>query len=127
MGDLTRGKHTMRRQALEQEIERIGPPVDPDLDRAERLLDRFASFWEIEQNPAERRALLGQLFDRIWQDDGVIVAGRPRAPFARYFATVADIQAISEIPPKPRSEIRGVKSGSDGTRTRDLRRDRPAL
>ncbi|MDW5595294.1 recombinase family protein [Conexibacter stalactiti] len=79
MGDLTRGQYTMRRQALEQEVERIGPPVDPDLDRAEKLLDEFAGFWEVEQQPAERRRLLGQLFDRIWQDDGVIVADRPRA------------------------------------------------
>lgn len=75
----------MRRQALEQEVERIGPPIDPDLDRAEKLLDEFAGFWEIEHDPAERRRLLGQLFDRIWQDDGIIVAVRPRAPFARYF------------------------------------------
>jgi site-specific DNA recombinase len=35
MGDLTKGQYVMRRQALEEEIERIGPPVDPDLAKAE--------------------------------------------------------------------------------------------
>jgi hypothetical protein len=116
MGDLTRGQYTMRRQALEQEVERIGPSIDPDLDRAEALLDEFAGFWEIEHDPAEPPQMLGQLFDRVWQDDGVIVAVRPRAPFARYFATVADIQAIGEMPETPTGdprckwrERRGVK------------------
>ena len=107
----------MRRQALEQEVERIGPPVDPDLDRAEKLLDEFASFWEVEQQPAERRRLLGQLFDRIWQDDGMIVAVRPRAAFARYFATVADIQAISEMPE--------TLTGEPGCKRRERRDSNP--
>lgn len=53
------------------------PPIDPDIAAAEALLDEFAGFWEIEHDPAERRRLLGQLFDRIWQDGGAIVAVRP--------------------------------------------------
>jgi hypothetical protein len=40
---------------------------------------------------------------------------------------VADIPPLKEIPETLRRELRGVKGGSDGTRTRDLRRDRPAL
>jgi hypothetical protein len=52
---------------------------------AEALLDDFARYWEIEDAPAERHKLLGQLFDRIWQDAGRIVAVKPRTPFARYF------------------------------------------
>jgi hypothetical protein len=50
---------------------------------------------------------------RVWQDDGVIVAVRSRAPFARYFAIVADIQAISEIPETP--------AGKPGCRRRERR------
>ena len=50
---------------------------------------------------ASARRLLSQLFDRIWQGDGTIVAVRPRAPFVRYFQTVADIQALDEIPETP--------------------------
>jgi hypothetical protein len=52
---------------------------------------------------------------------------RDRWGFARYFQAVADIQALKEIPRNFQQEFRGVKGGSDGTRTRDLRRDRPAL
>jgi hypothetical protein len=58
------------------------------------------------------------LFDRVWQDGGTIVAVKPREAFLRYFQT-ADKLA------RRREKKRGVKSGSDGTRTRDLRRDRP--
>ena len=90
MGDLSKDQYVMRRQALEQEIERIGPPVDPDIARAEALLDDFARFWEIEEKPAERHKLLGQLFDRIWQDAGQIVAVTPRKPFVRYFQAAAE-------------------------------------
>jgi site-specific DNA recombinase len=107
MGDLTKGQYLMRRQAMEQEVERIGPPVDPSIANAEALLDDFARFWEIEDAPAERRKLLAQLFERIWQDGGTIVAVKPKTPFARYFQTVADIQAIDrEIPSTPTGDPR---------------------
>ncbi len=102
MGDLTKGQYMMRRQAMEQEVERIGPPVDPGIANAEQLLDDFARFWEIEDAPAERRKLLAQLFERIWQNDGTIIAVKPKTPFARYFQTVAEIQEIDrEIPGTP--------------------------
>jgi septation ring formation regulator EzrA len=42
MGDLTKGQYVMRRQALEEEVQRIGPPIDPDIAQAEALLDDFA-------------------------------------------------------------------------------------
>lgn len=90
MGDLSKDQYVIRRQALEQAIERIGPPVDPDIARAEALLDDFARFWKIEEKPAERHKLLGQLFDSIWQDGGQIVAVTPRKPFVRYFQAAAD-------------------------------------
>jgi hypothetical protein len=89
-GPLRHGRPQIRRRALEQEVERIGPPVDPDIARVEALLDDFARFWEIEEKPAERHKLLGQLFDRIWQHGGQIVAVTPRKPFARYFQAADD-------------------------------------
>jgi hypothetical protein len=89
MGDLSKDQYVIRRQALEQDVERIGPPVDPDIARAEALLDDFARIWEIEK-PAERHKLLGRLFDRIWQDGGQIVAVTPREPFVRYFQAAAE-------------------------------------
>jgi hypothetical protein len=103
----------MRRQALEEEVERLGPPIDPDIARAEALLDDFAQFWTIEAAPGERHKLLAQLFDRVWQDSGNIVAVKPRAPFARYFQTVADIQALEEIP--------GTQSGVPRCQRRERR------
>ncbi len=46
MGDLTKPQHVMRRQALEDELERTGSPADPHLDKAAALLADFARFWE---------------------------------------------------------------------------------
>jgi site-specific DNA recombinase len=119
MGDITKPQYVMRRQALEQELERLGPPTDPQLDQAAELLADFDRFWEIEPSPAERRKLIAQLFERIWEHGGTIVAVRPRAGFAPYFEAAHKQQ-------RHRNKC-GAEGGSDGTRTRDLRRDRPAL
>ena len=67
MGDITKPQYVLRRQALEQELERLGPPTDPQLDQAAALLADFGRFWEIEPSPAERRKLIAQLFERIWE------------------------------------------------------------
>jgi hypothetical protein len=119
MGDMTKAQYVMRRQALEDELERIGPPTDPQLDQAAALLSDFGRFWEIEPSPAERRKLLASVFERIWEHGGTIVAVKPRAPFARYFHAAETLRR--------RHHGGGAEGGSDGTRTRDLWRDRPAL
>lgn len=99
----------MRRQALEDELERIGPPTDPQLDQAAALLADFGRFWEIEPSPAERRKLLASLFERIWEHGGTIVAVKPRAPFARYFYAAEALR---------RHHARGgAEGGSDGGQT----------
>ena len=120
MGDLSKGEYVLRRQTIEEELERIGPPVDPDLGAAEEVLSDFRCFWQAEPSPAERRRLIANLFERVWQDGGVIVAVKPRTPFLRYFQTTDELA-------KRRARKRGVKGGSDGTRTRDPRRDRPVF
>jgi hypothetical protein len=61
LGDLTKPRYIMRRQTLEEELQRLAPPADPDLDRAQELLGDFARFWHAEPNPAERRKLLASL------------------------------------------------------------------
>jgi hypothetical protein len=111
LGDLTKPRYIMRRQTPEEELQRLTPPADPDLDRAQELLGDFACFWHAEPNPAERRKLLASLFDHIWQDNGQIVAVKPRPAFAPYF------KAIDEAKPKPPKADgkRGVtKAGATG-------------
>jgi site-specific DNA recombinase len=139
MGDLTKEKYVINRQAIEEELERMGPPLDPQLDQAEAVLRDFTRFWDSEPKAAERRKLIASLFDRVWEDEGKIVAVKPREPFLRYFKLADEAAQLGtgansggkgrdaqgrENPANPHA---GVKSGSDGTRTRDLRRDRPAL
>ena len=81
------------------------------------MLEDFSIFWRKESDPAAKRQLLSLIFERVWLDEQRVVAVQPKPPFAPYF---------QHRPRKP-PEKRCVKSGSDGTRTRDLRRDRPAL
>jgi hypothetical protein len=35
----------MRRQAIQDELERLEPTIDPDIAEAEQLLSNFAEFW----------------------------------------------------------------------------------
>jgi len=117
MGDLSKSEYVLRRQAMEEELARTRPPFDARLEKAEELLGDFGRIWALEDDSAKRRRLLATLFDRVWQDGGTIVAVKPREAFLRYFQTADELA-------RRREKKRGVKSGSDGTRTRDLRRDR---
>lgn len=110
MGDVPKGQYVMRRQAIEQELQRLGPPRDPGLAQADQLLADFARFWETEPSPAERRRLLAQLFEHVWQDSGAIVAVTPREPFARYFTATARTR-------KRDGTAVGVNGGSTRTKT----------
>jgi DNA invertase Pin-like site-specific DNA recombinase len=118
LGDLTKPQYTMRRQAIEEELQRLGPPADPAIDQAKEVLADFARFWDLEDQPAERRKLLLSLFEQVWAKEGQIVAIQPHEAFQPYFQ--ATQQALEH-----RQESIGAEDGSDGTRTRDLRRDRP--
>jgi hypothetical protein len=113
LGDLTKNQYVLRRQAFQEELERTSPPLDPNLDQAEALLSDFARFWQTEPSPAERRKLLASLFDKVWQDGGLIVAVKPRPPFVRYFKTAERLN-------RDRKQKRGDKGGSDGGRSLTL-------
>ena len=119
MGDLTKAQYVMRRQAIEEELQRLGPPHDPEIERARELLQDFGRLWELEPEPAERRRVLLSLFAQVWAKDGRIVAVRPHEAFLPYFQGISTAQS--------QSGKFGAKGGSDGTRTRDLCRDRAAL
>ncbi len=120
LGDLTKPQYVMHRQAIEEELQRLGPPAEPAIDRARALLGDFQSFWDLETEPAERRKLLLSLFEQVWAHEGQIVAVQPHDAFLPYFDAADETL-------QHRCENIGAEGGSDGTRTRGLRRDRPAL
>jgi hypothetical protein len=80
MGDFTKPQYVMRRQALEEELQRTKPPVTPALDRAKALLEDFGTLWQAEQDPVERRKLIATLFEQIWQRTGRSWPSNPGRP-----------------------------------------------
>jgi DNA invertase Pin-like site-specific DNA recombinase len=123
MGDLTKNQYVMRRQALEEELERTGPPTDPDLDQAQALLANFARFWDLEPSPGERRRLLTSLFERIWSQGGQIVAVKPHQPFRAYFQTVhkrAMNGTATAVPKAGATGLEPATSGVTGRRSNQL-------
>jgi hypothetical protein len=108
LGDLTKPQYVMHRQAIEEELQRLGPPAEPAIDRARALLGDFQSFWDLETEPAERRKLLLSLFEQVWAHEGQIVAVQPHDAFLPYF------EAADETL-QHRCENIGAEGGSVGS------------
>jgi hypothetical protein len=68
--------------------------------------------FRVEEEPDAKRELLQLIFERVWLDDGRIVAVRPKEKFTPFFV------AAKTKPP----EKRCVEDGSEGTRTRERHR-----
>jgi hypothetical protein len=81
------------------------------------VLEDFAAFWQHETDPNAKRQFLQLIFDGVWLDDHRVVAVQPKPSFLPFFKHQREEAAGTA----------GVKYGSDGTRTRDLCRDRAAL
>jgi DNA invertase Pin-like site-specific DNA recombinase len=107
----------MRRERAHTKARQLSPGPLPDLDQAGKVLEDFSIFRTREIDPAAKRQLLALIFERMWLDEQRVTAVQPKPPSAPYFN-----------PSRKKRPFRGcVKSGSDGTRTRDLCRDRAAL
>jgi DNA invertase Pin-like site-specific DNA recombinase len=117
IGDLPRPEYIARRDAIHNELSTLAPQPIPDLDQARHVLEDFAMFWRTENDPNAKRQFLHLVFDGVWLDDHRVVAVQPKPAFLPFFAAR-----------RPHTkETAGVNDGSDGTRTRDLCRDRAAL
>ena len=127
MGDIAKPQYVMRRQILEEELQRTKPPTNPDLDRAHAILEDFARFWDAEPNPAERRKLLLSLLAQVWAKDNRIVAVKPNAAFADYFTAASEVRN-QHLKADAASEATNTgATGATGGRTRGchLHRDPP--
>ncbi len=113
LGDLTKPQYVMHRQAIEEELQRLGPPAEPAIDRARALLGDFQSLWDLETEPAERRKLLLSLFEQVWAHEGQIVAVQPHDVFLPSFDAADETL-------QHRCENIGAEGGSDGGLSRTL-------
>jgi Recombinase zinc beta ribbon domain len=111
MGDMTKPQYAMRRQMMEEELQRTKPPTDPDLGRAQTILEDFARFWNAEPEPAERRKLILSLFAQVWAKDNQIVAVKPNPAFANYFTAASEVRATH---PKADAGDEATNTGATG-------------
>jgi site-specific DNA recombinase len=111
MGDITKPQYVMQRQVLEEELQRAKPPTDPDLDRAQAILEDFSRFWDAEPEPAERRRLILSLFAQVWAKDNQIVAVKPNPAFANYFTAASEVRATH---PKADAGDEATNTGATG-------------
>jgi DNA invertase Pin-like site-specific DNA recombinase len=111
MGDITKPQYVMQRQVLEEELQRAKPPTDPDLDRAQAILEDFSRFWNAEPEPAERRKLILSLFAQVWAKDNRIVAVKPNTAFADYFTAASEARATR---PKADADDEATNTGATG-------------
>jgi hypothetical protein len=44
LGDLPKAQYVMRRQAIEEELQRLGAPADPGIEQAKDMLADFSRF-----------------------------------------------------------------------------------
>jgi hypothetical protein len=117
LGDLPRPEYIARRDAIHAELAALTPQPTLDLDHARQVLEDFAVFWKRENDASAKRQFLHLIFDSVWLDDHRVVAVQPKPSFLPFFQQQRQRGAAAA----------GVNDGSDGTRTRDLCRDRAAL
>ena len=117
LGDLPRPEYIAPRDAIHAELAALTPQPTLDIEHARRVLEDFAVFWKRENDPSAKRQFLHLIFDGVWLDDHRVVAVQPKPSFLPFFQQHRQRGAGAA----------GVKYGSDGTRTRDLCRDRAAL
>ena len=119
LGDLERGEYVARRNAINAELSALASAPIPDLDEARGVLEDFSIFWQDETTtPEAKRQFLSLVFEGVWLDGKRVVAVQPKSSF---------VPSLRRPKTENPCKQGGVKYGSDGTRTRDLRRDRPAL
>jgi site-specific DNA recombinase len=96
LSDLQKAEYVSKRDAIDAELDALAPGVTPDLDGARAVIEDFARFWAEANDPEVRRALLQQLFERVWIDGHRIVAVQPTPAFADLFVPRTNNAASNE-------------------------------
>ena len=111
LGDIAREEYLTRRGRLINERETARPATSFERDKCLAALSNWEKVWDSEPDVAAKREFLRIAFDSLVAEDG----------------RLREVVLKPETAPLFLAEQRGCQSGSDGTRTRGLRRDRPAL
>jgi len=68
-------EYMQQRLELQQELEKLNPVPDDDLERAADLLEHFADHWEnLKDNPEDQHELVNLIVERAYIDEDQIVA-----------------------------------------------------
>jgi hypothetical protein len=108
---------------LQQELEKLTPIADDDLEIAADILTNFTDYWNATNGDRQKQfELIKLIVARVWVKDGHVTALSLRA---NYHVAVG-INETSTVELVDADEKKGTfyTNGADGARTRDLPRDR---
>jgi hypothetical protein len=108
-------EYIRQRLELQQELEKLTPIPDDDLERAAELLDQFATHWEnLKGNPDSQHELVKLIVERVYIDEDKVVAMTLRSNY--HLVLGHNTNGPTEFSVDPFV----YTSGSDGGRTRDV-------
>lgn len=111
------------RVKLQQELEKLTPIADDDLEIAADILTNFTAYWNATNGDRQKQyELIKLIVARVWVKDDHVTALSLRA---NYHVAVG-INETSTVELVDVDEKKGTfyTGGADGSRTRDLPRDR---
>ncbi len=114
-------EYIRQRVELQQEMERLTPIPDNELEQAVELSENFPAHWErLEGQPEAQSDLIRLLVERVYVEDDRVVA--VTLPLNLHMVLGHNINGPTTT---YMADPFIYTNGSDGDRTRDLRLDRP--
>ena len=108
-----------KRVQLQQELEKLTPLPEDDLERAADMLTNFRHHWEECNGDVEaQHRLMKLIVERVYVSGERVVAITFKADYHVVLGDNANGSTLIEVDPSL------YASGADGVRTRDLPRDR---
>jgi hypothetical protein len=108
-----------KRVQLQQELERLTPIPEDDLERAADILTNFGKYWEgCKDDPEAEHRLVKLIVERVYVQDEQVVAMTLKANYHIVLGHNANGSTTISVDPSV------YTCGDDGSRTRDLCLDR---
>lgn len=111
MGDITKPQYAMRRQMMEEELQRAKPQPTPTWTARRQSSKTSRASGTPSQSPPSGASWILSLFAQIWAKDNKIVAIKPNPAFANYFTAASEVRATH---PKADAGDEATNTGATG-------------